>query len=137
MNIWSEFNIPLAKDKALLYMQIVPWEYFEVTGRFVMKEECRIKVDSDGIQVTHLVSYSGWLMRGPPSGRILLFPHSKLLPEVIFLMPATQMVLCSFGIYCSKTIVKTNSSLLVKAMLVSILGKPIRIFCQMVQTLPE
>ncbi len=31
VNIWNEFNIPLAKDKALLYVQSVPWEYFEVT----------------------------------------------------------------------------------------------------------
>lgn len=31
VNIWSEFNIPLAKDKALIYMQSIPWEYWEVT----------------------------------------------------------------------------------------------------------
>ncbi len=31
VNIWNEFNIPLAKDKALLYVQSVPWEYFRVT----------------------------------------------------------------------------------------------------------
>lgn len=31
LNIWSEFNIPLAKDKALLYMQSIPWEIWETT----------------------------------------------------------------------------------------------------------
>ncbi|MCE7993038.1 MAG: hypothetical protein HEP71_13710 [Roseivirga sp.] len=31
LNIWSEFNIPLAKDKALLYVQSIPWEIWETT----------------------------------------------------------------------------------------------------------
>lgn len=31
LNIWSEFNIPLARDKALLYVQSIPWELWSTT----------------------------------------------------------------------------------------------------------
>ena len=41
INIWNEFNIPLAKDRALLYVQSVPWEYWEVTD--AVRDERRMQ----------------------------------------------------------------------------------------------
>lgn len=41
VNIWSEFNIPLAKDKAIVYLQSIPWEYWEVTP--ALRDERRMQ----------------------------------------------------------------------------------------------
>ena len=31
LNVWSQFNIPLAKDKAVIYIQSIPLEWWDVT----------------------------------------------------------------------------------------------------------
>ena len=41
INNWSEFNIPLAKDKAVLYVQSIAWEYWEVTDE--IRDERRMR----------------------------------------------------------------------------------------------
>ena len=121
VNIWSEFNIPLAKDKALLYMQSVPWEYFEVTEQ--VRNERRMQNQS-GLGWNTGDTAFGIILRlaneGTSKWPNIAFPaHSKTTTGGnISNACHTDGSMFFWESTVSKTIVKTeNSSLLVKAML--------------------
>ena len=121
VNIWSEFNIPLAKDKALLYVQSIPWEYWEVTR--AIRDERRMQGRSA----------KGWNTGDTAFGVILRIANEdkSKLPNITFRAHSktttggnisnarfTDASMFFWEATTSKTIIqKENSSLLIKGMI--------------------
>lgn len=121
VNHWSEFNIPLARDKAVLYVQSVTWEYWEVTDE--IRDERRMRGRS-GI---------GWNAGDTSFGIILRITNEdkSRLPNITFTAHSktttggnvtnarfTDGSMFFWEATVSKTIFKTdNSSLLIKGLI--------------------
>ena len=121
INNWSEFNIPLAKDKAVLYVQSIAWEYWEVTDE--IRDERRMRSRS-GI---------GWNTGDTSFGIILRLANEdkSRMPNITFRAHSktttggnvtnarfTDGSMFFWEATMSKTIVKTDdSSLLLKGMI--------------------
>ncbi len=121
VNIWSEFNIPLAKDKALLYVQSVPWEWWRVTTE--IRNERRIRNQGG----------EGWNTGDTAFGVILRLANENKtrLPNITFRAHSktttggnisnarnTDASMFFWEMTTSKTIFESeNSSLLLKGMI--------------------